>query len=352
MPFSQAQCTILVESMNLQRTLSIFIFALAALSASAQQRHTPKTPSPNSDPLTLERTFTAGSTTQYRIQVTVRTEVEGQQPETIGAKTYVHPFARSAERLIAWRSTVHILSVASDGAAEIEETLNDFSNSTGEASPADDADAVKLTKALEEMSADWTKPETRTFRYREMPAGRLIGLESEFAPTIVEASPPLLTLWLLRALRPVATLPARPISIGDHWQEPRGILLGGWDDVKGTENGEWLEPPHAGNSSADAEPAVRLLVIQQIEGKIVAGPDKPPEGAANGRFHAESLSTLSLSDGRVLAATRSATREITWTLAPVPGLEHAPEFHARLSVQIEIEECHGPCTTTDVRAGN
>ncbi len=338
--------------MILQRTLMILIFALAALSASAQQRHTPKSPAPNADPLTFERTFTAGSTTQYRIQVSVRTELEGQQPDTIGAKTYVHPFSRTAERRIAWRSTVHILSVGSDGAAEMEETLNDFSSSTGEASPAGDADAAKLTKALEEMSADWTKPETRTFRYRERPTGQLLGLESEFAPAIVEASPPLLTFWLLRALRPVAALPARPISIGDHWQEPRGVLLEGWDEVQGTENGEWLEPARAGNSSADAEPAVRLLVIQQIQGKIAAGPEKPPEGAADGRFHAESLATLSLSDGRVLSATRSATREITWTLAPVPGLEHAPEFHARLSVQIEIEECHGPCTTTDVRAGN
>jgi hypothetical protein len=332
--------------------LGAFILAASAITTFAQQKHAGKTPSPSADPVTLERTFTAGSTSQYRIQVSVRTELEGQQPETIGAKTYVHPFARSAERRIAWRSTVHILSVGSDGAADMEETLNDFSSSTSDASPPGDAEAAKLTKALEEMSADWTTPETRIFRYRELRAGQLLGLESTGVPSIVEASPPLLTLWLLRALRPVVVLPARPISIGDHWQEPRAVSLEGWAEVKGTENGEWLEPAHAVYSAADAEPAVRLLVIQQIQGKIAAGPEKPPEGAADGRFHAESLATLSLSDGHVLAATRSATREITWTLAPVPGLDRPPEFHARLSVQIEIEECHGPCTTNDVRAGN
>ncbi len=331
--------------------LSALLLAASAISTFAQQKHAGKTPSPNADPLTLERTFTAGSTAQYRIQVSVLTELEGQQPETIGAKTYVHPFARSAERRIAWRSTVHILSVGSGGAADIEETLNDFSSSTGESSPAGDPEAAKLTKALEEMSANWTTADTKTIRYRETPAGQLLGLESSGVPPIVESSPPLLTLWLLRALRPVAVLPARPISIGGHWQEPRAVTLESWAEVKGTESGEWLESSRT-VSSADSEPAIRLLVVQQIQGKIAAGPEKPPEGAADGRFHAESLATLSLSDGRVLAATRSATREITWTLAPVPGLDRPPEFHARLSVQIEIEECHGPCTTNDVRAGN
>ena len=358
MPFSLALRSILAELMTFRsfrrtlRELALFISTLAALSAFAQQRHASKTPSPNSDPPKFERTFTVGSTTQYRIQVSVRTEVEGQQPETIGAKTYIHPFARTAERRIAWRSTVHIVSLSPDGAAVIEETLNDFSSTTSDSSPANDVEAIKLTKALEDMSADWTKPESRIFRYRELPAGQLLDLNSEGVPTIVEASPPLLTLWLLRALRPVAALPARPITIGDHWLEPRDVTLPGWTEIKGTENGEWLEPTHGHTSTSDTEPSIRLLTVQQIQGKISDGPEKPPEGAADGRFHAESLATLSLTDGRVLSATRSATREITWTLVPVPGLDRPPEFHARLSVQIEIEECHGPCTSTDVRAGN
>ncbi|MGH9704855.1 MAG: hypothetical protein ACRD4K_15880 [Candidatus Acidiferrales bacterium] len=305
-----------------------------------------------SDSPALRRTFTAGSTMQYRVQVSVRTEIEGQQPETIGAKTFIHPFTRTAERRMAWRSTIHTLSVTPEDSAEIEETLNDFSSSASDASPSTDAEEAKLTQALEEMSADLTRPETRIFQYRELPSGQLLGLDSAGVPAMIEASPPLLSLWLLRALRPAAALPSRSITIGDHWQEPRAVTLAGWSEIKGTENGEWLEPAHALNSSGETEPSVRLLIVQQIQGKISDGPEKPPEGAADGRFHAESLATLSLTDGRVLAATRSATREITWTLAPVAGLDRPPEFHARLSVQIEIEECHGPCSSTDVRAGN
>ncbi len=44
----------------------------------------------------LERSFTAGDSARYRIQLSVRSEVQGQQTETIGAKAYVRPFARAA----------------------------------------------------------------------------------------------------------------------------------------------------------------------------------------------------------------------------------------------------------------
>jgi len=165
----------------------------------------------------------------------------------------------------------------------------------------------------------------------------LSGLSPDAVPALDEASPPLLALWLLRALRPAAALPARPVQFDVRWREPRSAKLDGWTGVQGYEDGEWLTAP------GSPEPAARLLVNQQISGAVTSGPEKPPEGHAEARFLGESLSTLSLNDGSLLAATRSASREITWTLAPVAGLDHPPQFRARLSAQIEIEECHGSC---------
>ena len=70
----------------------------------------------------------------------------------------------------------------------------------------------------------------------------------------------------------------------------------------------------------------------------------PEAGAAQARFYAESLTTLALMDGRVLAAERSAVREISRTLDAVPGLPEPQRFRARLSVQVQIEDCKdNPC---------
>ena len=65
----------------------------------------------------------------------------------------------------------------------------------------------------------------------------------------------------------------------------------------------------------------------------------PEAGAAQALFHAESLTTLALLDGRVFSAERSAAREISRTLDAVPGLPDPPRFRARLSVQVQIEDC-------------
>jgi hypothetical protein len=82
---------------------------------------------------------------------------------------------------------------------------------------------------------------------------------------------------------------------------------------------------------------VRVHIVQQITGRVASGRDMPAEGAAEGRFHAESLATISLVDGHLTAATRSAVREISWTV-PAPGLAEPPRFGGRLSVEIQIEE--------------
>ncbi len=283
----------------------------------------------------LERSFTAGDSARYRIQLSVRSEVQGQQTETIGAKAYVRPFARAAEQSLRWIATRTVIALGEDGTAEIEEAMNNF-ELVAPSPPRADEETAKLATALSEALAQWGI--ARTLNYRETKAGQLLELKPDGAPALGEAAPPLLMLWLLRALRPAVTLPANPVRFGESWQEPRGAQLRNWDDVRGSENGEWLEAREV------AVPAVRLHIAQQLSGTVASGPEKSPEGTAQGRFHGESVNTISLSDGLLLAATRSGMREVTWTLAPVEGLLGRPQFVGRLALQIEIQACNeDPC---------
>ena len=86
---------------------------LVAASAAGQQKQ-------------VVRDFAAGTTNRYRIQLRVRSEVEGKRPVEIGVKTYVAPFSRSAEGQLSWQASRRVLSVGGDGSAEIEEILEDF----------------------------------------------------------------------------------------------------------------------------------------------------------------------------------------------------------------------------------
>ncbi len=285
--------------------------------------------------LQLERSFSAGAAHVYRVRLTLRSELEGQRPVSVGAQAYAEPFARSAEVTLSWRATSRVAAVAEDGAALLEEVLDEFDAAQFRVAPGDD-DAKKMSAALATAVEQWTSP--RTLRYRETPAGQLINLPPEGVPALGENAPPLLTLWLLRALRPAVTLPGKPIVFGERWQEPRSARLDNWSNVRGIESGEWLD------ASGFVEPAIRLHIVQQISGSVAAGADMPEAGAAQARFHAESLTTLALLDGRVLSAERSAAREISRTLDAVPGLPDPPRFRARLSVQVHIEDCKdNPC---------
>jgi hypothetical protein len=283
----------------------------------------------------LERSFLAGMSASYRIQLLVRSEIQGQQPVQIGAKTYVKPFLREAHGRLSWRATQHVISVNADGTADIEEVLDEAESAQASGSSADE-ETEKLVKAVREAFEKWGV--MRVLRYHETRAGQLTDLSPDGAPPLEEASPPVLTLWLLRALRPGVALPAAPIRFGELWQEPRTAQLPHWADVRGSEAGGWLA------ATGFPEPAARLHLVQQLSGTVVSGVEKPPEGTVQARFHAESLNTVSLSDGRLMAATRSATREITWTLPPVKGLREQPEFRGRLSVEVQIEACNdSPC---------
>jgi hypothetical protein len=279
----------------------------------------------------LRALFSVGATSEYRIQLAVTARVDGQQTETIGAKTYVAPFAREAKSILTWRAQIRVLSVNADG-AEIEESLDAFSATPAEISG--DAQSARMAQALNAALSGWSQE--RTIRYRETPSGETLGIPPDAAPPLDEQAPRLLSAWLLRALRPSAVLPARPMILNDHWQDARAIppnALGNWSGASGWESGQWLA------SASGSKLQVRLDDVQQISATVASGPEKPPEGVAQASFRGESLSTIALDDASLVAATRSAARDIVWTLTPAAGLSAPPQFSARLAVEIDIENC-------------
>lgn len=285
------------------------------------------------------RVLHAGSITAFRVELRVRSEVEGQKTTTIGAKTYVQPVSKWVEQKFAWVAERNVISMGKEGIAEIEERLAGFSSSATASS--DDAETRKLLDAMRGAAEAWQV--TRTLHYRETQSGQLIGVGAEGAPPLDEAGPRLLTAWLLRALRPTAALPAHPLVANKPWQEPRSVQFSEWANTAGSETGEWL-----GDSSAlrvKGEPALQLHATQEISATVIGGSEKLKEGSARARFHAESLSTMALSDLRLLAASRSALREVVWTLAPVEGLPTPPQFRGRLLAEVRIQVCdETPCS--------
>ncbi len=285
----------------------------------------------------LERRFTAGAPSEFRIQLKVTSRVEGQETVTLGANAYVKPFAREASAAIFWTARVRVASFSADSASIVEE-LDDFEAQPKSASATnDDPETLRLEQALQNALAKWETP--KTLSYRESRFGQATDISADGAPELSEQTPRVLTAWLLHALRPDAALPARPLRLDDRWQEPRSVTLPDWSDASGWESGQWF-------AASDSRMKARLDVVQQIDATVASGPEKPPEGDAAAKFHSESLSTVSLDDGSLTTATRSATREITWTLQPVSGLPAPPKFGSRLTVEIQIVSCdETPCNS-------
>jgi hypothetical protein len=312
------------------RAAAVCAAAACALIASAQ----------GSAPL---RVLRAGRTETFQIELRVRSEVEGQKPTTIGAKTYVQPVSEWVEQKITWKVERRVISTGADGAAEIEERLANFSDAAS--SSGKDHDTIRLLDALKAAIQQWETP--RTLHYGETRAGQITGLEAAAAPPVEEQAPRVLTAWLLRALRPTAALPAHPLAYNQGWQEPRAVQFAEWGGTTGSESGEWLG--ETATLRAQREPAVQLHTTQEIAGTVAAGNEKPAEGTAQAHFHSESLNTLALEDLRLFSATRSAAREIVWTLAAVGGLAKPPQFRGRLLAEIRIKGCdENPCTDHSV----
>jgi hypothetical protein len=322
-------------------TLTIATILLLALSTTLVGAETQSQP-------TL-RTFRINKISKFRTTLRIRTEIEGQKPTSIGARTFLQPISTWLEQNISGQATRKIISINPDGSAEIEENLSNYASTTTTSDANENSETNKLRAEAESVLNKWTAP--RTLRYRETPSGQISGLSADVIPPLDESGPRVLTAWLLRALRPTAALPAHPLTFGGHWQEPRAVQFAEWTAITASESGEWLAPPTGIRQRG--EPTIKLQTTQEIAGTVTSGAEKPAEGNATAHFHAESLSTLALDDLRVISASRTATRDILWTLAPVAGLGKPPQYRGRLFVEISIQVCdETPCTFASGNSGS
>lgn len=217
------------------------------------------------------RTFQPKNITSFRVELRVRTEVEGQKPAPIGAKIYLQPVSTWVEQNLSWQTTRRIVSIDAGGSAEVEEKLSNFSASA--TTSDENADKKKLLADLESALNPWKSP--RTLQYRETRVGQISRLTADAAPPVDESAPRVLTAWLLRALRPTAALPGRPLALDEHWQEPRVVQFAEWTETTGSEAGEWLGNPPGIRQRG--EPTIKLQTTQEISGVVTGGAEKPAE---------------------------------------------------------------------------
>ena len=270
----------------------------------------------------LERKFRQGETEKFNVELVVRTEVTGTQAQKIGARAYSSPLTLVADASAIWTTTRRVVSVAEDGSALIEESVSEFAGMYGDLHGEATTEEEKLRRAVRLALAQWCN-QPRVLRYR--------------------------------------ALPQRPHAIGEKWSESRSAEIAPWTNVRGSEEGEWLAGPLPQLSIVRFD---NLLVTQQISATVpvttmdgtqprargseanaaVTQPkDDNPMKEGQGRFHAESLSTVVGAGaevygpyGALVQAVRSASREVSRTLERVEGLPEAPKFRSVISVEVRI----------------
>jgi len=278
----------------------------------------------------LTRTFTADAEERYQVTATIRVETHGISTEKIGEKTYATPFTHQAEGLVSWRATRKISAINADGTAAIAESLDQFHSNCSATSQSNNA-SPDLQKSVQETCSDWQT--LSQMKYEEEKFGLIHGLP---VPTNTrdEDGSSLFDYWLRRALRPTVILPKTPLHFGDLAAHKISDPSGAASNPEGEESMEWLE------ASVDT-PAATLHVSQNLswidpakkkDASTVAR--KPP---ARQFFYADSLNTVSLLDGSLLKASRSATRETKEILDPVPGLPDVPTFGSKLTITVTVQ---------------
>jgi hypothetical protein len=105
--------------------------------------------------------------------------------------------------------------------------------------------------------------------------------------------------------------------------------------MNGSETIEWLE-------GSNDPPSAALHVVQDLSWNEPAvrealnNAGATPPGVTT--FYADSKTTVSLLDGSVLSAVRTASRETKRTPGPVEGLSKSPEFASKLTVTITFRK--------------
>lgn len=297
-------------------TLLLFALAVSAHFICAQQK-----------PLT--RTFVAGTEERYQVTVIIRIETHGISTEKIGEKTYAKPFTHEANGQLSWRSTRKITSLSLDGSAAIAETLDHFQADCDKDPNAKNFNAG-LQKSVQETCASWQN--LSQMNYVEENFGLIHGLP-QASGDLTGPDSPLLSLWLRRAFRPSVILPKTPLHFGDRAAHKISNPYRIASNPEGEESMEWLE------ASSDP-PAATLHVSQNLswtdaplKKDTSSTTDKPNQRHL---FYADSLNTISLLDGSLLKASRSATLETKEALDPVPGLPDPPTFGSKLTITVTM----------------
>jgi hypothetical protein len=280
----------------------------------------------------LTRLFTRDAEERYQVTVGLRAETHSVTTEAVAASTYVTPVVHVAEGTLRWRSVKRVLAIRADGSVDTEEAVTPLAERCeGPAQPAETSDA-RLQASLDAACSAILK----TGVLRSVEDRR--GLLRESAPSprfgLGEAAPELLALWLRRAVRPSVIFPALPFEAGAKVERPLHPT-GEWlKNARGSESTEWLE-------AREETPSASLHVVQHLSWEG-ASEDSPAGGAAfvparQEEFFADSLTTVSLLDGSVLRASRSASRTTSHKMEPVPGLAGTPDFSSRLTVSVKME---------------
>ena len=306
----------------MRRRSTAGLVLLAALSAVA-----PHPAAAQQKPLT--RTFAAGAEERYQVSISIRVETHGITTERIGEKTYANNFTHEANGQISWRSIRGISSVASDGTAALTETMDRFQASC-DGDPAARTFDSALQKSVQAMCA--TLQNSAEFNYQEEKFGHIRGLpESEGNLTGSDSS--LLSLWARRAFRPSVIFPKTPLHFGDRAAHRIENFSPDHGKPEGEESMEWLE--------VSGEIPVAMLHVSQNLSWIDSAGKNLATNIATRRgprhlFYADSLNTVSMLDGSLLKASRSATHETKDTLEPVPGLPDAPVFGSKLTFTVTM----------------
>lgn len=277
----------------------------------------------------LTRTFVAGAEERYQVNVAIRIETHGVSTEKVGDKAYTDFYTHEASGEVSWRSTRKIISVNPEGTAAVEEVLDHFVASCDKDPTAKSFNAA-LQKSVRDTCANWQS--FLQMNYEEEKLGLIRGLPSAVGD-LTGSDSPLFSLWLRRAFRPGVILPKGPLNFGYRAAHKISNPYRIASNPEGEELVEWLDGP------ADP-PAAILHVSQNLTWANAASQqnastvtDKPNKRQI---FYSDSLNTISLLDGSLLKASRSASHETKDTLEPVPGLPDPPAFGSKLTITVTI----------------
>jgi hypothetical protein len=282
----------------------------------------------------LARQFAERAEEHYQLALGIKAESHSVAIETVAAQTYVTPLAHSAEVVLRWRAKRQVLAVQPDGTAEIEEALTPTGPQCVATPQAPEETELALQTSLNEFCNRFMK--SAALHYFESRRGLLRQETPAAVPPLGESTPPLLALWLLRAVRPSVIFPALTFEVGAKSQRSSQPAVAALQNARGSETTEWLDAP-------GEVPAATLHVVQQLSWNSSPPPQTPPSpiGASSPQpietFFADSLTTLSLLDGSVLHASRTASRTTSLPVNAVPGLPQPPDFSSKVTLSITIE---------------